>query len=135
MTSGGGKTREGVTVVTGGLCVRKRFLEWSPEVQVLLLEPLFYPVGRQDIKSVHTTRKFWVPSPQDHAGPKIITFTHPSYGKADGKEWPCVPPHPCPPLCPAVGTCSVPLTLYHTAGFLKAAGCILGGRRFRKPLV
>ena len=115
--------------------MRKRLLEWSPEVQVLLLEPLFYPAGHQVIRSVHTTRKFWVPSPQDHACPKTVTFTHPSYGEADGKQQPCVLPHPCPPLCPAVGTSSVPPILYRTAGLFKAAGCVLGGRRFRKPLV
>lgn len=80
------------------------------------------------------TRKFWVPSPQDHAGPKIGTFTHPSHGKADWEEPPCVSPRPCPTLSPAVGPPSVPPLSHRTAGLLNAGGCVLGRRRFRKPL-
>lgn len=70
-----------------------------------------------------------------HASPKIVTFIHPSHWKADLKGGPASLPHLGTSLGPA-GRLSprFPPLPHPTAAFLGAGGCVVGGRRFRKPL-
>lgn len=86
------------------------------------------------LSSTHDQKVLGPPHP-GHASPKIVTFIHPSHWKADLKGGPASLLHLGTSLSPAGRLSPRCSPLPHpTAAFLGAGGCVVGGRRFGKPL-